>query len=315
MFIPPEGVYFRLVGRESGYKIYSRDDDPEPHLWHYGGPPYEDQLFSLIHGTGKRAGLYAIKGKVSGKVIFSRTAQTPYVGHIGGDGHYNDNWFKFVAGPSTGNHANHFRIWCPASGVAIFSRTTQKPEVGNYGPVANDQYFSFQFDNDANGLVVERIDFDVSQGKILGEVTMILGTQTVTNTSQNQTKEPTFSFSETAPASSNFEYRSGFPLDAGWVLKTGIPAVSNGVIMIDSTVNDRKFGTPDNNTKTYTASFKGKVGPGNKAIATLSVQRAMLEVPYTIHLKSKSGVRTETMGLWSGMSTWGLKHDVREEQI
>ena len=89
-YIPPPGLRFRLVGYVSQCAIFSRTAQ-EPHVWHhnvsYGEFP--DQWFTLLHGSGNRAGRYAIKGQVTGKVLFSRNAE-PKVGHIGGDGQYED---------------------------------------------------------------------------------------------------------------------------------------------------------------------------------------------------------------------------------
>ena len=89
MYIPPHGIYFRLRNEVSGYVIYSRSKD-DPEFYHYGGPFCEDQLFTLLYGSGERAGKYAIKGKDSGKVIFSRSSAEPQIGHISGDGYYSD---------------------------------------------------------------------------------------------------------------------------------------------------------------------------------------------------------------------------------
>jgi len=90
MYIPAEDLYFRLVSTYTNYKLFSRNS-PDPQVWHFDGSDYDDQLFSLIYGTSsnKRDGQYAIKGKLSGKVLFSRSAD-PRVGHIAGDGSYND---------------------------------------------------------------------------------------------------------------------------------------------------------------------------------------------------------------------------------
>ena len=91
MYIPPHGIYFRLRGEASGYVLVSRTHR-SPEVDHFKGDFYEDQLFTLIHGTGSRAGKYAIKGKASGKVLFSRTKMDPLVGHIDGDGSYDDKY-------------------------------------------------------------------------------------------------------------------------------------------------------------------------------------------------------------------------------
>ena len=89
-YIPPEGLRFRIVGYVSNCAIFSRNS-PEPEVGHYNisHGNYADQSFSLLHGTGNHKGLYAIKGHVSGKVLFSRS-QKPPVGHIAGNGHYED---------------------------------------------------------------------------------------------------------------------------------------------------------------------------------------------------------------------------------
>ena len=90
VFIPPQGLRFRLVGNDSQCAIFSRSN-LEPEVGHYNvsNGQFPDQWFTLIHGNGIRSGLFAIKGQVTGKVLFSRSA-TPTVGHIGGDGVYDD---------------------------------------------------------------------------------------------------------------------------------------------------------------------------------------------------------------------------------
>ena len=89
-YIPPEGLHFRLVGYISQCAIYSRNS-PEPTVGHrnvsYG--EYPDEWFTLIHGSGDRAGRYGIKGQVSGKYLYSRKLAPP-VGNANYDGQYED---------------------------------------------------------------------------------------------------------------------------------------------------------------------------------------------------------------------------------
>jgi len=89
-YIPPPGLRFRLIGYASKCAIFSRDT-ANPYVGHYNVShgEYPDQWFTLLHGTGGNAGRYAIKGQVSGKVLFSRKT-APGVGHIEGDGKYDD---------------------------------------------------------------------------------------------------------------------------------------------------------------------------------------------------------------------------------
>lgn len=90
LYIPPQGIYFRLLGYVSQGVIYSRSHN-DPEVSHYpASSPSEDQYFELLPGSGNHQGLYAIKGKVSGKVLFSRSSPDPTVYHIDGDGYYED---------------------------------------------------------------------------------------------------------------------------------------------------------------------------------------------------------------------------------
>ena len=89
-YVPPPGLRFRLVGYVSQCVIVSRTHQ-EPHVSH-SGVSYEefpDQWFTLLHGSGNRAGRYAIKSHVTGFVLFSRNP-VPKVGHTDGDGRYDD---------------------------------------------------------------------------------------------------------------------------------------------------------------------------------------------------------------------------------
>lgn len=87
--IPAQGVRFRLKARDSQHVLFSRDS-PNPTVGHFYGPPYNDQIFTLIYGTGDRRGKYAIKSWHCGKVLFSRRSQEPHVGNIAGDGNNPD---------------------------------------------------------------------------------------------------------------------------------------------------------------------------------------------------------------------------------
>lgn len=86
---PPEGVEFRLVGWRSKKVIFSRNASPEVGISD-PEPVNPDQIFTLIHGTGDKKGLYAIKSVNTGKVLFSRGDNYPPVGHVDGDGAYTD---------------------------------------------------------------------------------------------------------------------------------------------------------------------------------------------------------------------------------
>jgi hypothetical protein len=91
-YVPPEGIFFRILGNASNRMLYSRSSGkptfgsiPET------SGPYEDNYFSLIMGTGNRNGLFLIKGRQSGMVLYSRNS-SPYVNHAVGNGMYDDKW-------------------------------------------------------------------------------------------------------------------------------------------------------------------------------------------------------------------------------
>ncbi|KAK0209867.1 hypothetical protein IW262DRAFT_497764 [Armillaria fumosa] len=311
IYIPPEGLYFRLFAIESKCVLYSRRS-PTPQVWQYkGGNEYEDQLFTLIHGTGERAGLYAIKGKATGWMLYSRASPDPRVGHVNEDRMNDTSWFVFEVG--VGEYRKDFRILCPASGQVLFSRLNQNPNFGNYTRtgVHADQYFTMKFED----MVVKSVDYDVAQGKILDVTPRVLANQTLRNNT-NYEQEMSFSFSESVTQTSKFEYSTGFTIQVGMEFSVGIPLVAEGKISVSvSHSNVWTFGTEDSFSKTYTANFPVKAGPHTTVRGVSSVQQGTLEVPYTLHLVSKSaGVRVETKGIWRGVSSWALHHDIRVEE-
>ncbi|KAK0491885.1 hemolytic lectin LSLc [Armillaria luteobubalina] len=311
IYIPPEGLYFRLFAIESKCVLYSRPR-PTPQVWQYkGDQEYEDQLFTLIHGTGNRAGLYAIKGKATGWMLYSRASPDPRVGHVDQNKMTDYCWFRFPVG--VGEYSKDFRILCPASDYVLFSRLNQNPNFGNYTSkgVHGDQYFTMKFED----MVVKSVDYDVAQGKILDVTPRVLANQTLKNNTDYE-QEMSFSFSESVTQTSKFEYSTGFTITVGMEFSVGIPLVAEGKISTSvSQSNVWTFGTEDSFSKTYTANFPVRAGPHTTVRGVSSVQQGTLEVPYTLHLVSKSaGVSVETKGIWRGVSSWALKHEIRVEE-
>jgi len=140
--IPEPGARFRLRARDSGYVIYSRTQHP-PLVWHSNDPAAEDQVFKLIHGTGQRKNLYAIKSVLNGRVLFSRdTGVPPYVGNVANDGLNNDNWFQFI---QDDDDPDSFRIYSLSSDTVLYSCATANPQFGNYvGEEDDDQLWHFE---------------------------------------------------------------------------------------------------------------------------------------------------------------------------
>ncbi|KAK0220420.1 hemolytic lectin LSLb [Armillaria fumosa] len=309
MYIPPQGVYFQLVAHDSQHVLFSRDN-ADPEFGHDKGPVYPHHFFTLIHGTGSRAGLYAIKSKETGKVLFSRTSVEPFIGHVHGNGAYNDNWFTLEEG--SGTYANLFRLLCPSTGVVIYSRTSPVPQVGvcTRSEINSDQYFSFAFED----MVFRRVEYDVASGKISNVTSHVLADHTLRNDSCHE-QAVTFGFSENITHTSTFEYMTGCTITVGTEFSAGIPFVSNGKINIEASQNNEwKFGIQNTFSKTYTAQFPGlKAGSHETVRAMSSVKLGMLEVPYTMYLVLKGnseGAEMVTSGLWRGVSSWELHHDI-----
>lgn len=56
--------------------------------------------------------------------------------------------------------------------------------------------------------------------------------------------------------------------------------------------------------------------PYTKVRAVSTVNKGVLEVPYTMYLSSKStGATTESKGIWRGVSTWDLRHTISNFRI
>ncbi|OBZ73067.1 hypothetical protein A0H81_07245 [Grifola frondosa] len=311
IYIPPNGLYFRLLGYASQRVLFSRTH-ADPQVWHH---PVDDeneigdQYFTLIHGTGSRQGLYAIKGKATGKVLFSRPTPDPRVGHIDGDGTHNDNWFKLE--PGKGQYAKMFRLLCPHTNTVIFSRVGIDPEVSNFpGPpdlIHPDHHFSFRFEQ----MQIDKIEYDLQLGQIISSTPMILANQTLTNNSGLE-QEMHFELNRTETHTSTFEYGVGFTISIGATTKAGIPFFAEAELRIDTSfTNDWRFGQSNEFSKSYTASFPVRAGPHMTVRAVSTVNKGELEVPYTIFLSSKSsGVKVETKGRWRGVSTWDLRHTI-----
>ena len=55
-----------------------------------------------------------------------------------------------------------------------------------------------------------------------------------------------------------------------------------------------------------------EVGPEKVVHLVSMVNRGVIEVPFTITLRSKStSVKTKTRGIWRGLTTWDLRHSAQ----
>jgi hypothetical protein len=310
LYIPPEGLAFRLLGYLSQHVLYSRTHRKPEFGHHPVTDDYPDHYFTLVKGTGARQGLYAIKSKHTGYVLYSRTHRDPRVGHDSENGRYDDNWFKLE--PGKGQYAKQFRLLCPYSDTVIFSRTAKEPEVWNHpsSDVYADHHFSFLFED----MQVDKIEYDLKLGKILTSTPKILANQTIVNDSDvDQTL--TFEVAENETHTSSHEQTTGFSITVGTSFSAGIPFIGGADFKVEATASHSwTIGKSTSFSKTYTTSFPVKAGPHTTVTATSTVNKGDLEVPFTIYLSSKSaGIKVQTRGVWRGVSTWDIRHTISQK--
>ena len=311
IYIPPEGISFRLLGYLSQCVLFSRTN-AVPEVWHIAkDSEYPDQWFQLIPGVGKFAGYYIVKSKYTGKVLYSRGAE-PLVGHIDGDGMFDDNWFKIEAGE--GKYAQNFRLRNFCTDTVIFSRLGVDPEVSNItaSAVYADQYFTFLFED----MKVDKIEYDLKSGKIVSSIPKVLAIQSLDNATDIE-QEMAFELNVTETHTSTFAFTSGFTATAKLSFSVGLPVVASlGFEMETSQNQEWKFGTQYSHSKTCTVRLPAKASPHTTVIATSSVNSGDIAVPFTIYLSSKStGVQVETHGTYHGLTTWDLRHSLKEKLI
>lgn len=94
-----------------------------------------------------------------------------------------------------------------------------------------------------------------------------------------------------------------------------MPFITEATVSVDTSVTkESKWGEQTSIAKVYTISSVVKAGPGTMVTGIATVNRGLINVPYTIHLSSKStGKKTETKGIWRGISTWEFRTTYIEE--
>ncbi|KAJ7473451.1 hemolytic lectin [Mycena latifolia] len=312
-YVPPEGIYFRLIGYVSARALYSRKSQ-EPTFGSILATegPYPDNYFSLVKGTGANDGLFLIKNRVSGNVLYSRRSAAPWVGHIhlNDDGGHPDTWFKLV--PGEAQFASMARLWTPDPDMVIVSRANTD-NITNYPFTKSEpepiQFFTFEYED----MLVDRVEYDLKAGKIMTSTPRVLATQTLPNDTSIQ-QDMSFSMEESVTETSSFDYTTGLTLSVGVTIKAGIPEIAEVEFRVDESFNKSwTYGKTESIQKTYKANFPVKAAARTKVHAVSTVNVGNLEVPYTLYLSSKStGAKAQTHGIWRGVSSWDLRHSLSE---
>jgi len=314
IYIPPPGVQFRICNRSSGKVIYSSLKN-KPEVSHADRKDVkDDQWFYLIHGTGNRAGTYAIKGKESDRVIFSRRHAEPYVSHVGGDGKYNDNWHVFE--PGTGTHAGYFRILTPSPGnTVLVSRNHAAPYFTNYeNKIAHydDQDFEFEFEP----CDFSSVEWKYAEGKIVSTEHKPIGDIKVKNNLNNE-QEYSLNLDVEEGFSGQAEWVDGFPIHDDGKYMSVLPIIRDGSIVAGDKEVEWSLNTPVSDTKSETTKKSFYVDAKTTAHATATVDVSSIEVPFVIKLKGKrSGKEVTARGIWHGhVSGADLKYEEKKQPL
>ena len=304
LYLPPEGLPFRLYADEYKRVLFSSDHgDPrfgvvEPE------PAYGDQFWRLIRGTGEYEGYYKFKSERTGLNLFSRTPE-PHVG-VYEDG-YSDQWFKLEQG--SGQRKSSFRILNYAGDRVLF---VKDGHVNNYAEISNvydDQYFHFDF----HDMEIIGITYHVDRGEILASAPQFIGEETLINDSETN-QSMVIHFSKAVAVEYSFEHSHGFSITVGASGKVGIPFVAEGEIRTEvSTQHTLTWGQSTREEVEISMDFPVVCLPNSTVKCTANATCSNLEVPFTIKSRSTTtGIVVETDGVYHGVSYWGVTSTIKQ---
>lgn len=297
IYAPPNHLSFRLINKSSRNALVSRLNQ-QPEVWHQpSGEPSIEQYFSLIHGSGSKAGKCVIKSNATGQVLFSRRGQQPFVGHAPGDGQYQDNWHEFR--PGTGFQEGWFRIITPSHNVALISRNDVDPQISNRRAedVHEDQYWKFE----PEPLEVVDVEWNLESATVAKTHTTCAADVFVENT-KDVPQRFVWTFAEEIEWSGCGTRSDGFPLGAGVTITSGLPTLSSGKPVVEDTVVRWRLGSPIVITIGCQATHSFDIPPASTLHAFAMTAHAEIDVPFVLRVKGKlSGSETTTNGVWHGM--------------
>ncbi|KAF9072621.1 hemolytic lectin [Rhodocollybia butyracea] len=312
VYVPPRGIYFRLLSYHIQHVLSSRIHiEPQVFL----SPVEEqctDQLYTVVTAdetsseeSQKHPGLFLLKNRETGYVLC--TSANRSVGQLHDVS--NDCWFRFEAGPEA--LKNRFRICCPSLNMVLVCNNDGGPLVGAYIPTGPqdsdlvDQYFSFLFEE----MEIVQIQYDLDQARTSSTKPHVVMKQMASNNTST-TQQMTLEKDENETHTALWKYTSGFPLSAGTSLKALVPVIRETKFSVELVSNEMmKFSDPNFFTKSWKASFSVNVDAGQTVRVASTVTRGQVEVPYTMFLRSTiAHIEVETKGIWIGESTWDLRH-------
>lgn len=302
LYIPPKEIFFRLLHVGGQSVLISRTDDTPAVTLFRQDLGNDNQLFQLIPGTGKHLGYYAIKNKVTGRVLFWRHAakSTDTWGHIEGDGKYDDNWFQFKQGK--GNFAGSFHLIGFVTKTLYFSFKNAN---------SNDHYFSFLFE----AMEFVRIDYHHDRQKKLPSTPIVIIGSTLPNRTSSVVTMSS-EIDEKATQTSTFEHTTGFTVSAEFSFKVGVPVVGDVGVKLDTSHSQEwKVGETKEYSKSYKLTLSVPVAPHTSVRAVSTIKRGSIEIPYTMYLKSPDGCQVVSRGIYRGVKTWDITHELKETPL
>lgn len=153
---------------------------------------------------------------------------------------------------------------------------------------------------------VEKAEYDTSAGQINDTAPIILETQTVTNDS-DITQEPEVDLSQSVSETHSFTFTAGFSLSVGASFEVGVPMVADGKISTTVTAKtDFSWGQTTTVTTTVGERIPVKNKPHSTTKVTGTVKRSTIDVPCTLHLRSKvdNTVTTHSNVVYKDLTYW-----------
>lgn len=319
LYIPPQDMPVRLVGYHGERGLYQLGEDEidvghAPAFDQTAASDHDVMYWYIIPATGKYQGYNLIKSKWSGRVLYSRTHNSPAVGSVTGDGQYDDNYFKLE--PGRGQYEGYFRLRNYYSDTVLYSRPSPNPQIGN-APASEhsrtgDQYFRFLY----RDMEVVKVDFHRERGRVIDVGDEVLASKTQSNHSD---VEQTLSvkFTRTEKTQHSFVFKTGVGLKVGAKFSTGVPYIVEGHVSTEFSVSfEFTYGKTLEDTKQTEVSAPVRTPARHRAIVKTIARRSRMEIPYTMTLKAKGFNATATStGIFTSACVWDIHDTIQTEPI
>ena len=206
----------------------------------------------------------------------------------------------------------HFRL--RRDNLVLFSRDREDPRVGTF-PADSTHHADQQFEFDYQNLKFDRLVYHVEEATIQDASPFVFIDQDVTNDSGGEQKGAPFSCNQTLTHTSTFEYTMGITIEAEFEFEAGMPVVNRESKISISNSHTWKWGTENTTTTEHKLEFPLVVVPFTKMAYHAEVTQGTLHVPFTAYHKTDTDVEVETRGIYKGASAWKLRAEFRETKL